>query len=442
MTVDEKLGSFRESIIFTPMKLSMNIVYTYASQIWNVGCAFLCSILAARMLGQTGQGELALYTGFIALVSLLISVGLPSGFVHYIAARKLERPFCFPIMAMVIPIGMLLVAAFVFLFSNSIITQTLLPEPILIKTSWKILLLVHAGISILFGMLSALLQSEQAFKKNAITSVIGSTALLLMYSLYYFKWIPIPLGAFYWIQLSLLVVVSVHASLFLIQLHKIQPEYFQVKWPRSIHWKPLLFFSMLAFFTNLIQFFNYKMDIWFIHYFNQEKGQLGIYALGVLLTQMLWLLPNAVQTVVYAEYSQQTDQAFIWQRCRKASQWLFLYAVIGGLVLYFVAPYILAWFYGNEFVETLPILRILLWGIAPFSVTMTISAYFSGTHRVRVCLIASVIGFLVCLLADLWLIPSKGIIGAAYASVFSYLASTVYFVIEFIRDKKRIDVSH
>lgn len=424
------------------MKLSMNIVYTYTSQIWNVGCSFLCSILAARMLGQTGQGELALYTGFIAFVSLLISVGLPSGFVHYIAARKLERSYCLPIMAMVIPIGLLLVAAFVFLFSNSILTQTLLPEPILIRTSWKILLLVHAGMGILFGMLSALLQSELAFKKNAITGVIGSTALLMLYSLYYFKWIPIPLEAFYWIQLSLFVVVFLQTSLFLIQLFKIQPEYFKVKWPTSIHWKPLLFFSMLAFLTNLIQFFNYKMDIWFIHYFNQDKGQLGIYALGVLLTQMLWLLPNAVQTVVYAEYSKQTDQITNWQRCKKASQWLLLYAISGGLILYLVAPYVLAWFYGNAFVETLPIVRILLWGIAPFSVTMTISAYFSGTHRVRVCLIASVIGFLVCLLADLWLIPTKGILGAAYASVFSYIASTVYFFIQFIRDKKRIEVSH
>ena len=105
-----------ESIIFTSMKLSMNIVYTYASQIWNVGCSFLCSILAARMLGQTGQGDLALYTGFVALVTMIISVGLPSGFVHYIAARKLERQVCFPIMLWVIPIGLSLVGLFIFIF--------------------------------------------------------------------------------------------------------------------------------------------------------------------------------------------------------------------------------------------------------------------------------------------------------------------------------------
>ncbi|HPI55581.1 MAG TPA: oligosaccharide flippase family protein, partial [Chitinophagaceae bacterium] len=169
------------------MKLSMNIVYTYASQIWNVGCSFLCSILAARMLGQTGQGDLVLYTSFIAFVTLIISVGLPSGFVHYIAARKLERQVCFPIMMFVIPAGLVLVALFIFLFPHTIFSQTLLPEKLLVKTTWKFLLLIHAGMTLLFGMLSALLQSEQAFKKNALTSVVGSTSLLLLYAAYYLQ---------------------------------------------------------------------------------------------------------------------------------------------------------------------------------------------------------------------------------------------------------------
>lgn len=420
----------------------MNIVYTYASQIWNVGCSFLCSILAARMLGQTGQGDLALYTGFVALVTMIISVGLPSGFVHYIAARKLERQVCFPIMLWVIPIGLSLVGLFIFIFPQTIFTQTLLPEKVLGRTTWKFLLLVHAGMTLLFGMLSALLQSEQAFKKNALTSVVGSTSLLLFYAAYYFQWIPISWHAFYWIQLSLLLVVSLQSSIFLRQLYQLQPDYFRWKWPSSLDWKPLLFFSMLAFFTNLIQFFNYKMDIWFIHYYTKENGQLGVYALAVLLTQMLWLLPNAVQTVVYAEYSQQSNRVLLWQRCRQASLSLLGYAFLAGAILYFIAPFLLQWFYGQEFVDALPILRLLVWGIAPFSVTMTISAYFSGTHRVRISLYASLLGFLVCLLLDIFLIPSHGITGAAYASVFSYLASTIYFVIQFILDKNRIAVEH
>ncbi|HPI55336.1 MAG TPA: polysaccharide biosynthesis C-terminal domain-containing protein, partial [Chitinophagaceae bacterium] len=147
---------------------------------------------------------------------------------------------------------------------------------------------------------------------------------------------------------------------------------------------------------------------------------------------------NAVQTVVYAEYSQQTNRVILWQRCRKASLWLLGYAILAGAVLFIIAPFLLKWFYGQEFLEALPILRILVWGIAPFSVTMTISAYFSGTHRVRISLYASLIGFLVCLILDLVLIPLHGITGAAYASVFSYLASTIYFIIQFLLDKKRI----
>jgi O-antigen/teichoic acid export membrane protein len=63
-----------------------NILYSYSTQIVVVLSNFACSILAARMLGSVGQGQLGLYTNFMAFLTLLVGLGIPSALVFYIAS--------------------------------------------------------------------------------------------------------------------------------------------------------------------------------------------------------------------------------------------------------------------------------------------------------------------------------------------------------------------
>ncbi len=179
------------------------------------------------------------------------------------------------------------------------------------------------------------------------------------------------------------------------------------------------------------------MDIWFIHYFEKDLNSLGVYTISVLLVQMIWLLPNAVQSVMYTQMSQENDRLINWNNTLKKTKQLLLYASVAGLLAFGCFPWLVNFFFGSAYAETIPIIRILLIGILPFCLTMSVSAYFSGTQRVKVCLYAVILGFLVCLIFDLFLIPKWGIEGAAYASVFSYLASTLYLLIAFLLDRYR-----
>jgi hypothetical protein len=68
-----------------------DIIASYTSQIVVVLCNFICSILAARMLGAKGQGDLALYSSFTGFVTLLIGMGLRRLLYILLQAKKLKK---------------------------------------------------------------------------------------------------------------------------------------------------------------------------------------------------------------------------------------------------------------------------------------------------------------------------------------------------------------
>lgn len=73
-------------------------------------------------------------------------------------------------------------------------------------------------------------------------------------------------------------------------------------------------------------------------------------------------------------------------------------------------------------------------GIVPFSITTILASYFGGTGMMRVNLLCSLIGFIICLLLDILLIPMYGNTGAALATIVSYFLSTSFIVYVYIKN--------
>jgi O-antigen/teichoic acid export membrane protein len=415
------------------LSFQKNIITTYAAQIISVLCSFLCAIMGARMLGAFGQGELALYTNFILLSSLLLGAGLPAGIVHFIAARKIEQKQVLSILLTVLLIGFTLLLLILSILQSATLLSTFIPTLFHHYAVWFWLMLLHLLLVLLNIFLSSILQAEALFGKASYILISGSITLLLLYALRYFAITGIHIPPLNWILLALISSQLIQLFFFLRQVYTTNPDYLHLEQIQISAIRPLIQFAFLAFMTNLIQFLSYKMDIWFVNYFH-GKQLTGIYALGVSLAQMVWLLPSAIQSVLYAFISTHTDRQLIIERTIKTTRQIAVYAVSAGITGYLLSIYLVPILFGEEFRESVQCIGFLLIGVVPFCLSMAVSGYFAGTGRVRINLYSAILGFIVCMAADLLLIPGYGILGAAIASSISYISTVTFLLVKFHRD--------
>ena len=389
--------------------------------------------MGARMLGAFGQGELALYTNFILLSSLLLGAGLPAGIVHFIAARKIEQKQVLSILLTVLLIGFALLLLILSILQSATLLSTFIPTLFHHNSVWFWLMLLHLLLVLLNIFLSSILQAEALFGKASYILISGSITLLLLYALRYFAITGIHIPPFNWILLALISSQLIQLIFFLRQVYTTNPDYLHLEQIQFGAIRPLIQFAFLAFMTNLIQFLSYKMDIWFVNYFH-GKQLTGIYALGVSLAQMLWLLPSAIQSVLYAFISTHTDRQLMIQRTINTTRQIAVYAISAGITGYLLSIYLVPILFGEEFRESVQCIGLLFIGVVPFCLSMAVSGYFAGTGRVRINLYSAILGFIVCMAADLLLIPSYGILGAAIASSISYISTVTFLLVKFHRD--------
>ncbi len=419
-----------------------NIIYSYSAQIVAVLSNFICSILVARMIGPSGQGELGLYTNFMAFLTLLLGMGIPSALVHFIASGKIkkEQVMTLLLFGTILPF----VAIFlIFTLLNQLeLLSIFLPEGILSSGKWIALLFGHL-LFMMFGQyFQSIFQAENNFKLAGITSTTMSISLLFLYTIRYFNLVGTRYEPFHWILYSLISLALLQVIIYKLLLFKSNPSYLQISKINIVNLKPMIVFSSMAFLANLIQFFNYKIDIWFINYYHHSDEMIGVYVLAVSLAQLVWLLPGALHNVLYSYVS---GDDLIKEKIIKTQQSamnLLIYAVVAGIAGYIASIYLVPILFGIRFQEVPSIILILLIGIIPIACALPISAFFAGIQKIKINLYGSILGLILCILFDYILIPTFGIIGAAWATIISYNATVIYYLIQFFRYKRQSVPSH
>ncbi len=408
-----------------------NIIASYASQVVVVICNFICSVLAARMLGAKGQGDLALYTSFTAFVTILIGMGLPSAIVYFVASKKMEKGKIIPLMISVTLTLLSLFVLFVFLFKEMNFMSIFLPRFILENELWLYVLIVHLLLLMMNQYFNSLLQAENCFVWSGIISGLGSALLLLLYVLKYYMQVTVGIEPIQWIIGSLFVVAGSQYFVQMVKIYRIDKTYFTFQVFKLVEIRSIVIFALIAYTANLVQFLNYKMDLWFINFFHHNKEMIGVYALSATLAQIVWHLPNSLHSVLYTYVSSAEEWEAKIKKTAKSSKWLFLYAIAAGVIGYSLSIWLVPLWFGEEFSEVPKLIGILLLGVIPFCYGIGISAFFAGIRKVHINMYASIIGLISCVILDILWIPDYGIVGAAYASVISYLASTVFLFLQF-----------
>jgi len=187
----------------------------------------------------------------------------------------------------------------------------------------------------------------------------------------------------------------------------------------------LLRYSLLALLTNVIFFFVYRVDYWFVYQY-RTAAELGNYIQASKLGQMLLVIPQVMASAVLPQTASNTLTEEVRRSLviifRLLIQFFLFLAVIVAVVGKWVFPLIL----GNTFNQVYIPFLILLPGVLSLSILSLLSAYFGGKGRMKINLAGACIALLIAIAGDIMLVPLYGIPAAAFISTVAYTANMFF----------------
>ena len=405
------------------MSIKKNISFIFSAQVINTFIGIITSIIVTRILGPEGRGENTIFTNSIAFAVLFFSFSINSTISYFINSGKAKSEELLSTIIIFVLVSTLLVYGSLFLLENFGRLHLALPKSIQAE-KYK---LIFTGIyftTTVNGIIVAYLSTFKKFKEVSLYGIAAQLFPLLIYILVYLNIIPYdhinPFKTVVYIT-ALVAIISVIAIIILfIKFLPIKPSKKVI--PITLI-KQFIFFSSMAYIGNVASFFNYKLDFWVIDEY-WGKSNLGIYSLAAQLAQLLWILPQAVSSVLYSYASSSNEQEavrYTIQLKQLSFYGTFILGIIGLILSYFFIPIL----YGQEFTSAFHLMAIFLIGIIPYSIPVVLASLFAARGNFKINFIISLITLVISGIMYFTVIPHFGLVGGAVSSVAAYLIATI-----------------
>ena len=182
------------------------------------------------------------------------------------------------------------------------------------------------------------------------------------------------------------------------------------------YYKKILFEGFLPMLSNLLIILNYKIDVVMLNAFKIDYSLIGLYSLGLSISEYMWIIPDIFKDVVQKRTAKDNSIQTInfSLRCSSSIVLLcfFILLIIGKRTFGFV--------FGNEYIESYMITVVLFIGVYCMILYKIIGQLFISDNKSKQYFIILLIGAIINVVCNYSLIPKVNIYGAAIASVLSY----------------------
>ena len=155
----------------------------------------------------------------------------------------------------------------------------------------------------------------------------------------------------------------------------------------------------------------------------------GIYSSAAKLSEIWYFIPMTITSSVMPSLIRirDTDEAFYRRRLQRLFRTLSCLALAIAVPMTFLSSPLVNLLYGERFAAAGPILAVHIWASIFVFVGVAQSAWDLAENYTRLSLLRTTGGALVNVLLNLFLIPRSGAMGAAVATVISYACSWYFF---------------
>lgn len=183
-------------------------------------------------------------------------------------------------------------------------------------------------------------------------------------------------------------------------------------------------------FTGLLVLLYMKSDQLMLDAYSSPV-QLGEYAAAARISELWYAIPTVIATAVLPGLirKRKEDPPAYWQAVERWLRLSFWMSSIIAICMSFAAPMLTGMLYGWQFPRSALILSIHIWANVPVFLCVVLMQYHivEGTYKTN--LYATISGIIVNLMINVLLIPSLGGVGAAFATVASYIAVGITLIV-------------
>ena len=385
-----------------------NVNFVFVSTVASYGLAFLYVVVIARALGPEGRGVTALYQAAVSLGFAFLSFGIVPAVIYFVGRRELA-----PRQALESGLSVTLVA----LACTALGVLALLPlagDRLAAEGVPFWLALVSVPAVIQYRTVESVLRAEGRFgAMNAMEILLPLSILAGLLLVELTAGLTVERAIYAW---SLALLLPTAAGYALVG---------SCAWPRRLasirQLLPTLRFGVQAQLGNLIQLLNYRLDSYLVLVFVNTAG-VGLYAVGVSLSEGMWFIANAV-TVVLLTNLTRGDESYAAKTTPIVCRNTLLITGLAALAAAAAAPLAVPAIFGSSFGDAVLPFLWLLPGTVALAGTKILAAYVFSRGRPLINAWIAGATLVVTVIADLVLIPLFEVGGAAAASSIAYVTS-------------------
>lgn len=399
------------------MVISFNIGTTMIRQVAAGAISLILSIFLARSLGAEGNGIYNLAMLLPVLLGQFFNLGIGPANVYHIAKGEISlravARVTFNLWLILTIIGLLIGSSVIYCYRATFFPNIPITLLILGLGIYPIVLMQLLSVSILQGL--------QDFKHFNLVLILNPLSTLILAFVFIRFLADVPIWALTAFGLAQLIIV-VMSWIFIFQHFSLNPQAPNLS---GSDYRKTLSFGWKSHLTNLLGFLNYRIDLLLINMLMQASAA-GIYIVAVNLVEKLWLLSQAVSTILYPKlaslHQDEKKRNLLTLFITKVS---FILTILASILVLLLATPVIRILYGVDFIGAIKALFLLLPGIIAGSVGRIISNDMSARGRPELNLYVGIVSVILNVGANLILIPRYGINGAALATSFSYCVNTI-----------------
>ncbi|MEO6549158.1 MAG: hypothetical protein ABIN94_14230 [Ferruginibacter sp.] len=395
----------------------------YQSVIWRglfYLTVFLLNVFIARHYGAVQSGAIYYIISIYSLVLLGTGLSIESGITYFVSKGEIDagKILGFSIVWAFF-IGLIAFVTVWFYFPK----YHQLPGDVMLFSAFTFI----CG-NLLLNYCTGFFYARNDFMvPNSINVVINVVLILLLpnqkFSIFNFvtdeQYLYCYFGSFLLQGIILAIVVKI--------------KYLKFQLPKLLslsEFKALLMYCLLAYASNLVFFFLYRIDYWFVEQFCSAED-LGNYIQVSKIGQLFFVLPTILASAIFPLTARGGEHLLKELLVVLSRSLLWLYAVACFFLILF-GNQLFLFVFGKSFTKMYHAFLFLVPGILSLSMLFTLTAYYAGKNKISINIAGALLALLFVITGDCFLIPKYGINAAALVSSLGYFIYLIFVLHKFV----------
>jgi O-antigen/teichoic acid export membrane protein len=405
-------------------KYFTNTAWLFLEKILRVTLGLFVGVWVVRYLGPEQFGLLSYIQSFAGIFIVIATLELEGGvFVRDLINSKKSEDLLWTVFIMRIASSfmILVLVAFALYFTTHNIEVKIM---ILIVVST----IIFHSVNVISLDFQRHVISKYTVYANVISIIISSVIKVS------FILLDAPIIAFVWALLFDAFMLSVCLVYFYLKINLLFDisklkfnklfaiSYFKNNWPLIL--------------SGIVVFMYMKLDLIMVKELlgNEKAGQ---YAAAVKLSEIWYLIPIVVASSYFPALinSEKINKSLYYSRIKNLYSLMVWAGLFLALITTFYSDQIIMLLYGSQYSEASDILVIHIWSGIFFSLGIVSGYWLIVENYIKIILYRDLLGLIINVALNLYLIPVYGALGAAYATLVAWSVSSFFFDILFSKTR-------